>query len=111
MLSGILAINLPFQPTSLPSYGAAAALESGAFSYDDEYYEGEEDIDIEEELAKLEDEYLSAEEEEIDLQMIETWPAATPNRLGEAYIKDGVTKPLQDVSLDPDAFLSFISSI
>ncbi|WWD06853.1 hypothetical protein V865_004949 [Kwoniella europaea PYCC6329] len=57
------------QPTTRPSYGTHAALESGAFSYDDEYYEGEEDIDIEEEIAKLEEEYLSAEEEEIDFQM------------------------------------------
>ncbi|WWC91107.1 uncharacterized protein L201_006048 [Kwoniella dendrophila CBS 6074] len=62
-------LNTTVQPNSRPSYGSQATAESGAFSYDDEYYEGEEEPDIEEELAKLEEEYLSAEEEEIDLQM------------------------------------------
>lgn len=39
---------------SAPHYGQATA-ESGAFSYDDHYYD-HEDIDLEDEIARLEEE-------------------------------------------------------
>ncbi|WRT69165.1 uncharacterized protein IL334_006149 [Kwoniella shivajii] len=94
------ALPQSYQPTTHPSYGTQGELESGAFSYDDVFYEGEEDINLEEELAKLEEEYLSTEEEDWDPQMADAWPSASPNRLGEAYVKDGLTKSLQD-SDDP----------
>jgi len=43
-------------PTSRPSYGAGATVESGA--YGDEYYEEDEDSwELEEEIAKLEENY------------------------------------------------------
>ena len=38
---------------SKPSYGHSAAVESG---YEDEYYDDDEDFELEEELAKLEEE-------------------------------------------------------
>ncbi|OCF42973.1 proteasome activator subunit 4 [Kwoniella heveanensis CBS 569] len=88
------------QPRTVPSYGSQAALESGAFSYDDEYYEGEEDFDIEEELAKLEEEYLSSEDEEPEHAMGEVWPSNVPNKLGKGFQKDGVERKLQDAD-DP----------
>ncbi|WWD21364.1 hypothetical protein CI109_105848 [Kwoniella shandongensis] len=79
-----------------PSYGSQATAESGAFSYDDEYYE-EEDYDIEEEIAKLEEDLNDSEDEEdFEVAMAETWPAAVPNRLGEAYQKGGESRKLDD---------------
>ncbi|WVR08974.1 hypothetical protein IAU60_006033 [Kwoniella sp. DSM 27419] len=84
------------RPVTKPSYGSQATAESGAFSYDDEYYEGEEDFDIEEELAKLEDEQVLDYEEEVEGGMSDVWPSTVPNRLGEAYRKDDTTRTLQD---------------
>ncbi|KAK8843981.1 hypothetical protein IAR55_006774 [Kwoniella newhampshirensis] len=84
------------QPHTHPAYGTQASAESGAFSYDDEYYE-EEDYDIEEEIAKLEEELNdSGDEEEFEVAMAEIWPSTVPNRLGDEYKKEGVTRKLED---------------
>ncbi|WVQ81077.1 hypothetical protein IAT38_003199 [Cryptococcus sp. DSM 104549] len=87
------------QPTTTPSYGEAAQAESGAFGYDDEYYD-EEDFELEEELARLDEEAFSDDDGAYDFfapTMTEAWPAAVPNRLGEGYTRpDGVERKLEN---------------
>ncbi|WVQ73567.1 hypothetical protein IAR50_003145 [Cryptococcus sp. DSM 104548] len=84
---GVHTAPLPSAPTTQrPQYGQATA-ESGAFNYDDKYYE-QEDYDLEDELAQLEEEDIESDSDNEEegatfIQMSETWPSRVPNRLGE----------------------------
>nr|ODN78210.1 proteasome activator subunit 4 [Cryptococcus depauperatus CBS 7841] len=85
--------------TTAPQYGQQA-LESGAFSYDDQYYE-QEDFDLEEEIARLEQDHAGDDSDDDDgldfVQMSEVWPSAVPNRLGKGYTRPGgVYRELED---------------